>query len=352
MHLDFIPRLVLEPGNDVLDLLGPLARGHKDGIRSFCHDEILGTHRSHQAMTGMDVAALAVLGNDISRGGVAAGILFKRVPQGMPGADVAPVTVQANHGGLVRFLHDRVIHRDIGGTSKGLGIQVDEIKVLPAPLVGGPAGIQNVRVQTPDFLNVELCGKQEHAAVPQVVTAFQVRLRGLRIRLFHELFNLMHRLGSVFARCAEPDVPVTGFGMTRQHPERHQLLFSSLAGSGEGLCEIFQVLHEVIGRQDQQLGIGILLQSMQGRDGDGRGRVASLGLQDDGRVFQSGQSQLFGGHEAVLLIADHQQFIGMPQRLQALDGGLKQALALPKGDELFRIQLARKRPQACARPPG
>ena len=108
----------------------------------------------------------------------------------------------------------------------------------------------------------------------------------------------------------------------------------------------------MIGRQDQQLGIGILLQCMQGRDGDGRGRVASLGLQDDGRVFQARQAQLFGGHETVLLVADHQQFIGMPQRLQALDGGLKQALARPEGNELFRVQLSRERPQACARPPG
>jgi hypothetical protein len=103
----------------------------------------------------------------------------------------------------------------------------------------------------------------------------------------------------------------------------------------------------VVGRDHEEDRPGIGLDGELGRRGDGSGRVASLRLQNDGRV-DAARARLLGDDEAELGVGDDHR-----RREQAFAGHAIEHLLEGRGGadqrhELLRHLLARHRPQAGA----
>jgi hypothetical protein len=113
------------------------------------------------------------------------------------------------------------------------------------------------------------------------------------------------------------------------------------------------VANLVVGGQHQQQRVGIL--NRKGGERAGGGGVATGRFQDDAARRATRLAKLFGGEEAVLLVADDQR----RGEAQAIDGGsnpqggvLQQAAVGAQRQELFWVEFARQRPQARSRSAG
>jgi hypothetical protein len=105
------------------------------------------------------------------------------------------------------------------------------------------------------------------------------------------------------------------------------------------------VADHVVRGQHQQQRIGAIGLGLQGRGGDRRRSVAAHRLEQQGRGRHAHLAQLFGHHEAVLLVSHHDRRPGAGQPGQALPGGLQQRLLAHQRLELLGMGLARQRPE-------
>ena len=117
---------------------------------------------------------------------------------------------------------------------------------------------------------------------------------------------------------------------------------SSLKGSFVG--------HHMVGRHDQQNGIRTFFSRGKRRQGEGGCRIAPGRFQNDSAWFAH-QPQLFCNNEPVLFIAYHHggSQLDVWDTFNPAYGGLQQRVFTDKGQQLFGVFFARKRPQASAR---
>jgi hypothetical protein len=87
-----------------------------------------------------------------------------------------------------------------------------------------------------------------------------------------------------------------------------------------------------------------------GGDGGGRGGVPPRRLEHDGGWLDPGGSQLLGDQETVGLVADDDRWRESVVVGDPAGGVLQQAVLTNQRQHLFRVQLARQRPQAGPRP--
>ena len=106
----------------------------------------------------------------------------------------------------------------------------------------------------------------------------------------------------------------------------------------------------MVGRQDQQQGIGAAGGGLQGGDRHGGGGVAAQGFQEDAGGLHADLAQLLSHDEAVILVADQQGRGQLRQALKPLVGLLQQGLiALAgQGPVLLGIAGPGEGPQAGA----
>ena len=104
------------------------------------------------------------------------------------------------------------------------------------------------------------------------------------------------------------DIAVAGFRLGRRDAEGHQIAGRRRTRrSVDRAVESIGVPDHMVGRQQEQQGVGVLFGDDQCRDGSRGSRVAADRLQCDGERSYGDFTQLLGDDEAVLVIADHQR---------------------------------------------
>ena len=112
-------------------------------------------------------------------------------------------------------------------------------------------------------------------------------------------------------------------------------------------CEAFGIGDHVIrGHEHQHRIAAMLLSHQRGCHGGGRRRIASDGLQHDGRLLLAHLLQLLGNNEAVIIPANHHRWLHALERLTARHGGLQHGLVPDQLEKLLGEQAARHGPQA------
>ena len=152
----------------------------------------------------------------------------------------------------------------------------------------------------------------------------------------------------VVERGADGDVAVAGLGRGRAHAERHDVAGArGLRGGGEVRVQHVGVGDHVIGGEQPQHGVGIVLGDQDRGGGDGGGGVAANRLQQDARGDDAGGAELLGDQETVLLVA-HDDRRGEAVAAGAERGFLEQGVLGDQRPELLGEALARDRPEAGA----
>ena len=111
----------------------------------------------------------------------------------------------------------------------------------------------------------------------------------------------------------------------------------------DGPLEGIEIGDEVIGRHDEQDGLFVLMGRPQGRQRDGRGRIAPDGLEQDPTRLMSGDAQLLGNEKTVFLVADHelgQDLEGIRTPLEPgkpRSRGLQETVIAEGGEQLLGI---------------
>ena len=104
----------------------------------------------------------------------------------------------------------------------------------------------------------------------------------------------------------------------------------------------------MVSRQHQQHRVLTVLAGLQGRQGNGRSRIATYRLQQNAGVLHIQLAQLLCGKETMLFIAD-QLWRRSSQPAQSQDSGLQHRhLGIGQRQELLWVELTRQRPQARA----
>ena len=92
--------LLLELGNDLLDVLRLVRVGHQQCIRGTDDHQVVEAHGGDQAVFALDEGVLAVHEDGFADRAVVVGIGRDQAADGVPGADVAPAEIGGNHGHL------------------------------------------------------------------------------------------------------------------------------------------------------------------------------------------------------------------------------------------------------------
>ena len=152
----------------------------------------------------------------------------------------------------------------------------------------------------------------------------------------------------IVERGADGDVAVAGFRRGRAHAEGDDVAGAGgLRGGGEVRVQHVGVGDHVIGGEQPQHRVGIVLGDQDRGGGDGGGGVAADRLQQDARRGDAGGAELLGDQEAVLLVA-HDDRRGEAVAAGAERGFLEQGVLGDQRPELLGEALARDRPEARA----
>ncbi len=265
-----------------------------------------------------------------------------------PRADVAPAGSEGHHHGIRGLLHHRVVDRVSRARGESLGRHAGEIEIGTRRAECGFARARNLGRETRELGEVAAGAEHEHAAVPVVLAGAHELQRPFGVRLLDEARDAAQRT----ALRAALDVAVTGLGRGGHDAEGDQL---PLTGRGEreahGALESRHVLDHVIGRQNQQHRIlGVRRQTLHCRvrgERNGGCGVASDGLEHDGLGLDLELPELFGDQESVCVVAHHDRRRGV-QALEAQRRLLQHGARTDQGEELFRVELARQRPEPGA----
>jgi len=111
---------------------------------------------------------------------------------------IVPSGVHRHHRGLVGFFHHGVVDRVRARRLERSRIQPHEIEIALGVGEGSGAGFEHLRIQPLQLVEEALGAEQEHAAVPQIFTAFDVGLGALAVGLLDEGGNVE----TPFARAA------------------------------------------------------------------------------------------------------------------------------------------------------
>ena len=268
--------------------------------------------------------------------------------EGFPRPQVVPVGRKRHDTRPLRVLHDGVIDGIRRGGGKRRGVDPDEIQV---PGAGGPglaAGGMDRRRKAGKLVQVDRGLKQEDPAVPGAATVGQEPLGLCEGGLLDEP---VHPEDTGGGRGPAADVAVARLRPRGGDTEGHQRSVpGNGCGGGRRRVECRVRLNDVVGRQHQEQRVLARVACGQSRQGNGRRRVARLGLEQNvGRNPQVLEDA--GREEAVMLVADHQRLSRSGQARRACHR-LPEQSSRRELDELLGVELARQRPQPRAAAPA
>ena len=168
--------VLFEAGDELFDVLCAIAMRHHHRVRGRHHHQILDAEHGEQAAFGAQIIVARILGDDVAGNHVADGILLADLPQRVPGSDVAPADLAGHHCGVLGMLHHRVVDRDVLGGGEGILVETDEIEIALRLRQGLAAGGDGGRPQPLHLGEIELGGKEEDAAVPDVIAGGDIFL--------------------------------------------------------------------------------------------------------------------------------------------------------------------------------
>ncbi|SLU07013.1 Uncharacterised protein [Klebsiella quasipneumoniae] len=107
------------------------------------------------------------------------------------------------------------------------------------------------------------------------------------------------------------------------------------------------VIDDMVGGENQHQRVVTVTGGLKGRQSNGRGGVAPDRLKNNvvGQLVEL--AQLFGHQEAVLFVTDDHRFMDFKAR-ESGDGFLQHGVLPVQPEELFRVKLARHRPETTA----
>ena len=340
--------VLLEELDRLLHVLGTLAVHHQHGVLGADNHQVLHANGRHQLLVAVDVAVFAVVHPRVATEDIALLVFRADLPQGGPGADVAPVGIETDHHRVGGFLHHRVVHGLVRALAENVMRDTDEVTAVIGGIHRGLAGFQDIRAEFGQLGEIFFGAEHKHAAVPVVLPGGKVGFSTLAIRFLHEAGHLVRGVGAVGEGHAALDVSIAGFRGVRHDTEGDQMAFIGiLLGDADGVVEDRLVIDDMVGSEHQHQRIISLAGGLKGRQGDGRGGVAPDRLENNVVRQLVELTQLFGHQKAVFFVTDDHRFIDFKAR-ESGDGFLQHRVLPKQAEELFWIKLAGHRPETTA----
>ena len=340
--------VLLEELDCLLHVLGTLAVHHQHSVLGADNHQVLHADSRHQLLVAVDVAVFAVVHPRVTAEDVTLLIFRADLPQGGPGADVAPVGIETDHHRVGGFLHHRVVHGLVRALAENVMRDADEVAAVVGGIDRGLAGFEDIRAEFGQLGEVFFGAEHKHAAVPVVLPGGEVGLGALAVRLLHEAGHLVRGVSTVGEGHAALDVAVAGFRGVRHDTEGDQMAFIGiLLGDADGVVEDRLVIDDMVGGEDQHQRVVAVAGGLEGRESNGRGGVAPDRLKNNVVRQLVELAQLFGHQEAVLFVTDDHRFMDFKAR-ESGDGFLQHGVLPEQAEELFRVKLARHRPETTA----
>ena len=293
-----------EAGHQLLDVLHAIARRDHDGVFGLDHHVIAQAHCSDQAAFGMQVAAGAVLGNDVAHEHVAIGIGRRGLVQGIPGTHIAPTGVQGHDHGIGGFFHHRIVDGNAAAELEGGLVDAHEVQVWLCGKTCGARSLGDVGCVSGQFFEVAAGLEQKHAAVPVVLARVDKLLGAGEVGL---LDKLRDGIGTALRRTAT-DVAIAGFGGARHDAKGDQATgLGSRHSQRDGGLKRSHIADDMVSGQHQQQRVRIGGKSCQR---DGRGGVATDGFEHDGARLDAQQAQLLGHQKAMRVVTHNHRRTG------------------------------------------
>src|SRR3954465_12563030 len=270
--------------------------------------------RDHQRIPGVGEMHIAM-----SR--IAGRILLLDRPERVPGADIGPSGVEAQHHRLDRAgfgadaLHHRVVDRVGRAFGEALRVHTQEGAILAALAIGALAGRENVAAESSYRVQPYRGTYGEDAAVPQGALARQVLACALDIRLLEE--SLDARGAALAERPADANGAVAGLRRRRRPAEGDDVALSRERGAAlDGVLEGGALGDDMVRRHGEQHGI-VASDHMHGGEGQRRRRAASFRLEEDGARLRANARELRLRHETVSFVADEKRLAESGDTAQA-----------------------------------
>ncbi|CAM7218459.1 hypothetical protein ESCOMA182M1_22515 [Escherichia coli] len=332
----------------LLHVLGTLTVHHQHGVLGADNHQVLHADGRHQLLVAVDVAVFAVVHPRVTAENVALLIFRADLPQGGPGADVAPVGIETDHHRVGGFLHHRVVHGLVRALAENIMWDIDEIAAIIGGIHRSLAGFQDIRTVFGQLREVFFGTEHKHATVPVVLPGGEVDLGALAVRLLHEAGHLVRGVGAVGEGHAALDVAVASFRGVRHDTEGDQMAFIGiLLGDADGVVEDRLVIDDMVGGEDQHQRVVTVAGGLKGRQGDGRRGVAPDRLKYNVIRQLIELAQLFSHQEAMLFVTDDHRFMDFKAR-ESGNSFLQHGVLPEQPEELFRVKLARHRPETTA----
>ena len=276
----------------------------------------------------------------------------------VPRADVVPAEGAGHHGHTVGFLHDGIVDGDVRCLAEVVADDLQQggvagVLLLRAGLAGA-GGAQHVGGVLLQGFQHAAGGKAEHARVPQVVAGGQQLFGLLAGGLLDEANHVAAAAGLLTHardRLAGLDVAVTRFRGRGLDAEGDQIPLGGQCGRlADGGAEQGLVTDQVVGRHHQHQGIGaVAVGHLQGRQGNGGGRVAAERLQQEGGtlgLIGQGQLVLVARQEEVLAVGHRQDLARIGHAARAPVGLHQQAFAVGQLHEGLGVPFTRDGPES------
>ena len=243
------------------------------------------------------------------------------IPKRGPGAHIRPTGIQGHHHRIVGLFHHCIVDGIVRASPEVLGTHTGEIHVGVAFLPGSQAGFHHLGLLAFQFFQVTISTKQKHAAVPEIITLFQILAGGVFVWFFHKGRHIV----VPFVGRTSLDVAVASVRRAGHNTKGNQLAgtggFSALT---DRLAEHILVLQYVIRRHHQQQLFRVFFRSREGRECNGRSSIATDRLENDpGGTLGCLGLQMGRYHKPVLFIGDG-QYPGFVIQCQATIDGFRQ----------------------------
>ncbi len=120
-----------------------------------------------------------------------------------------------------------------------------------------------------------------------------------------------------------------------------------LLGDADGVVEGRLIVDDMVGGEDQHQRVVTVAGGLKGRQGDGRRGVAPDRLKYNVIRQLIELAQLFSHQETMLFVTDDHRFMDFKAR-ESGNGFLQHGVLPEQTEELFRVKLARHRPETTA----
>jgi hypothetical protein len=199
-----------------LDILRLRLVGDQHRVGGGDDHQVLDADRRQQPALGKQDAVVGIDAAHVATPRVAVAVNLADRRQRVRCADVVPAGVEGNHDAMIGLFHDRVVDRVRGAGSKGGFVETEKVEIPPRRRASGSHLLAHHWREALQRVEKAVGTKQEHAAVPEMVTRIEVGLRRRRIGLLDKAVeNVAAR-----QRSAAANVTVAGFRSVRQGYQR------------------------------------------------------------------------------------------------------------------------------------